>query len=80
MGNGERSGSGGRRNWLVDVAGAVGGCAGVALGMLVLTLADLHEFWPWTIACSAGAGVGAVLGRLAGSRVFRRPPDIGPRA
>jgi hypothetical protein len=55
MGNGERSGSGGRRNWPVDVAGGVGGAAGGALAMLVGKLADLGGFWPGLIVFLLGS-------------------------
>jgi len=79
MGNGKRSGSGGRTNWPVNLAGCVGAGAGVALSFLVGALADLRGFWPGMIAVCVGGGVGVVLGRLAGSLVFRRPPGNGPR-
>jgi hypothetical protein len=79
MGNGERSGSGGQRNWPVAVAGGVGGGAGVALSFLVAALADLHGFWLGMIMVGVGAGVGIVLGQFAGRLLFRpsprNPPD-----
>ena len=80
MGNGEPSGSGGRRNWRVDVAGGVGGAAGGALAMLVGNLADLRGFWPGLLVFLLGLVAGAVLGRLAGSLLFRGPPANGTRA
>jgi hypothetical protein len=76
MGNGEQSGSGGRADWRVRLATAVGAGAGAALGLLVKSLGvDLGGFWPGMIAFGVVVGVGTVLGRLAGSLLFRRPPD-----
>jgi hypothetical protein len=48
----------------------------VVLGWLVVDLAGLSGFWPGMIA----TGLGAILGQLAGSLVFRPPPGGGPRA
>jgi hypothetical protein len=84
-GNGERSGSEGRSDWPVRLAGMVGGGAGMALAMLVGALADLPRggwrgFWLGMIMVGVGVSVGVVLGRLAGSLVFRRPPGSGPGA
>ena len=80
MGNGERSGSGDRNNWPVRLSGMVGGGAGIALAMLVGSLADLHSFRLGMIMVCVGAGVGVARGQLVGSLVFRRPPGDGPRA
>ena len=78
MGSGEQSGSGGRGNWPVKFAGAVGAGAGAALGLLVVALADLRGFWPALIAVCVGISVGVVLAQLARSLLFRQPPGNGP--
>jgi hypothetical protein len=80
MGNSELSGHGGRRNWPVILAGCVGAGTGVALGLFVAYLADLHGFWSGLIAVCVLTCVGGALGRLAGSRLFLQPPIIGPHA
>ena len=74
--NGDQSGPGGRRNWRVDIAGMVGGGAGAALALLLKT--DLGGFWPGMIAFVAVVVVGILLGRLAGSLLFRAPPGNRP--
>ncbi len=80
MKNDEQSGSGGRTNWPVILAGVVGGGAGVALGLLVVTLANIRGFWPGMIAVCVGGSAGTILGRLAGSILFPRPPGNGHHA
>ena len=75
-GNGDQSGSGSRRNWRIDVAGGVGGMAAATVGLLLKT--DLGGFWPGMIAFVAVVAVGILLGRLAGSLLFRAPPGNGP--
>ena len=82
MGNGERSGSGGRSNWPVRIAGMVGGAAGAAGALLWRP--DLGGFWPGLVAFGVVTGVGAVLGRFVGGLLFRPssggPPDHPPHA
>lgn len=79
MENGEQSGSGGRTDWRVRLATSVGAIVGASLGLLLRP--TLHGFWPalqgfWLglIAFGAACGVGGVLGRIAGSLLFRSPP------
>jgi hypothetical protein len=72
--NSEQSRSGSRADGLVRLAGMVGGSAGGALSLLVLSLADLHRFPLGLIVFLAGIVLGIVLGQLAGSHLFRRPP------
>jgi hypothetical protein len=75
IGNGEQSGSRGRIDWAFRLAGAVGAafCGGFAL--LVMSLVALHLFPLGLIVFLAATAVGIVLGRLAGSFLFRRQPD-----
>jgi hypothetical protein len=75
MGNGQQSGSSGRIDWPFRLAGAVGAAVGGGLALLVMSLADLHLFPLGLIVFLAAIAVGIVLGRLAGSLLFRRPPD-----
>jgi hypothetical protein len=79
MGNGEQSGSGRRNDWPVRIAGGLGGAAGVALALLLGPLAGIDGFWPGAIAVCVAAGVGIVLGQVAGRLLFR-PPSDGPPA
>jgi hypothetical protein len=72
MENGDQSGSSGRSDGPVRLATAIGGGGGAALGLLVRQ--DLGGFWPGVIVFGAVIAVGALLGRLAGSLLFRRPP------
>jgi hypothetical protein len=72
MVKGEQSGSSGRADWQVRLAGAVGGGVGAALGLLVVNLADMHGFG--LIVFLAAFLGGLFLGRFAGSRLFQRPP------
>jgi hypothetical protein len=75
MGNGEQSDSGGRADWRVRLAIVVGALVGASLGQLFRFLGvDLGGFLPGAIAYVALVGVGAVLGQLVGSLLFRRPP------
>jgi hypothetical protein len=69
MGNGERSGSGGRSNWPVRLATGAGAGAGAAVALLWRP--DLGGFWPGLIAFLIMMGVGGVLGRLVGGLLFR---------
>jgi hypothetical protein len=73
MGNGERTGSGGPGDWRVRLATGVGLGAGAAIALLWRP--DLGGgFWLGLIGFCVFMGVGAVLGRLAGGLLFRRPP------
>jgi hypothetical protein len=72
MGSGEQSGSGDRVSWPVRLATAVGVVVGAALGLMFRR--DLGGFWQGVIAFAAVVAVGALLGRLAGSLLFRRRP------
>jgi len=74
MGSGEPSGPGGRRDWPVRIAGAVGGAAGVAAALLLGPLAGIDGFLPGALGVLVGAGAGDALGRLVGEVLFRRPP------
>ena len=82
MGNGERSGSGGRSDWPVKLATGAGACTGAAVGLLWRP--DLGGFWPGLIGFVILTGVGAVLGRLVGGLLFGAspgdPPDHPPHA
>ena len=69
MGNGERSGPGGRDDWRVRLATGVGAGAGTAAALLLRR--DLGSFWLGVIAFLIVLGVGAVLGRLVGGLLFR---------
>jgi hypothetical protein len=79
MGNGERSGSGGRSDGRIRLATGVGTVSGAALGLFVIKpLVDIPGFWPGLIAFVAVTGVGGVLGRLAGGLLFRPSPGGPP--
>jgi hypothetical protein len=80
MGDEEQPGSGGRDGWPVRLAAAVGAGTGAALGLLAIPFVNLGGFWPGAVAFGALVGVGAVLGRLAGSLLFRGPPGNGSGA
>jgi hypothetical protein len=73
MTNSEQPGSGGREDWRVRIASAVGGGAGAAFGLWGPFPKDLPLLWG-TVAFVAVVVGGIVLGRLAGSLLFRRPP------
>lgn len=75
MGNGERSGSRGRSNWPVRIAGGVGGAVGAAGALLWHP--DLGGFWQGLAAFVIVVGAGIVLGLLAGRLLFR-PSSGGP--
>ena len=77
MGNGEQSSSDGRADWPVRLATMAGCGAGAAVALLWRP--DLGGFWPGLIGFGIVTGVGGVLGQLAGSLMFRRPPGNGPR-
>jgi hypothetical protein len=72
MVNSEQSGSGGRTDWRVRLATGVGTGVGATVALLVRP--DLGSFWLGMIAFLAVTGVGALLGRLVGSLLVRRPP------
>jgi hypothetical protein len=72
MGNGEQSDPGSRTDWPVRLATSVGALVAASIGLLLKP--DLGSFWLAMIAFGAVVGVGAVLGRLVGSLLFRRPP------
>jgi hypothetical protein len=82
MGNGERSGSGGRGDWPVRLATGVGTCAGAAVALLLRR--DLGSFWLGLLAFVLVTGLGGLLGRLVGGLLFRPssggPPDPPPHA
>jgi hypothetical protein len=84
MGNGERSGSGGRSNWPVTIGGMVGCAAGAAVGLFVVKPLVELPFWLGLIAMVALVAVGTKLGQLAGRLLFRPssggPPDHPPHA
>jgi hypothetical protein len=75
MGIGEQSRSGNRAGWPVLLAGMVGGACGGSLALLIAALGDLGKFLSGLIAFCALVGIGTYLGQLAGSHLFRRPPD-----
>ena len=79
MGNDVRTGSGDRTNWPVRLSDRVGAAAEVLLSGLAIGLADFEGFWPQAIKGGVGAGLGMVLGQIAGARVFRLPPGNAPR-
>jgi hypothetical protein len=79
MANGELSSSGGRGDWRFRLVVAAGGGAGMAVVMLVGSLADLHGFLPGLTTLGVGYAVGVFLGHFAGSRMFPRPPGNGAR-
>lgn len=71
MGNGERSGSGGRGDWRVRLATGVGICAGAAIALLWRPDFFSGGFWLGMIGFCVFLVVGAVLGRLVGGLLFR---------
>ena len=79
MGNGERSGSGGRNDdWRVGLATGLGTVVGAAVALFVIKpLVNISGFLPGLLAFGAVTGVGGVLGRLAGGLLFR-PSSGGP--
>ena len=54
MGNGARSGSGGRGDWPVKIGGMVGAAAGAALALLLGPVVGIHGFLPGVIAGRPG--------------------------
>jgi hypothetical protein len=67
MGNGERSGPGGRSNWPVILATMVGTGIGAAISLFVIQPhVDIPGYWPGVVAFLAVTTVGAVIGRLVG--------------
>jgi len=74
VGNGERSGSGGRSNWPIRLATGAGAGAGAAIALLWRP--DLGGLWPGLIGFGIVTGAGAVLGQLVGGLLFR--PSGGP--
>jgi hypothetical protein len=75
MGNDERSG--GRDDWRVRLATAVGVLTGVTVALLLRQ--DLGSFWLGLLAFMAVVAAGGVLGRLVGSFLFRQPSGSSPR-
>jgi hypothetical protein len=77
MGNGKRSGPGGRDDWRVIITTmvTVAGCLGGA--MLLGPVVGINGFWPSMLAVVVTTVVGIVLGRLVGRLLFR-PPAGGP--
>jgi hypothetical protein len=71
MGNDERSGSGGRGDWPVRLAGMIGAGAGAAVALFVVKPLVELPFWLGVIAFAAMVGVGGILGRLVGGLLFR---------
>jgi hypothetical protein len=77
MGNGERSGSGGRGDGPVRLATGVGTCTGAAVALFVVKPLVELPLWLGLLAFLAVSGVGGVLGRLVGRLLFR-PSSGGP--
>lgn len=75
MGNGERSDR--RTDWRVRLATMVGTGAGAALALLWHP--DLGSFWLGLVAFVALLAAGGLLGRLAGSFMFRQASASSPR-
>jgi hypothetical protein len=82
MGNGERSGSGGRGDGSVRLATGLGTAAGAAVALLLLRR-DLGSFWLGLLAFAVVCGIGGLLGRLVGGLLARPSsggsPDPPPR-
>jgi hypothetical protein len=72
MGNGERSGSGGRNDWRVRLATMLG--FGADASAALLWRPSLEGLWAGPLGFGLVTGVGGVLGRLAGYLLFQRPP------
>ena len=70
MGDSTRSGSGRRTDWRVRLATMVGTGAGAAVALLWHP--DLGSVWLGLLAFVAMLAVGGLLGRLAGSFMFRQ--------
>ena len=79
MGNGERSGPGGRNDWRVRLSTGVGICAGATIALLWRPDFFGGGFWLGMLGFCLFMGVGAVLGRLVGWLLFR-PSSGGPPA
>jgi hypothetical protein len=77
MGNGKRSGPGGRSDWRVRLATGVGIGAGAAIALLWRPDFFGGGFWLGLIGFCVFMVVGAVLGRLVGGLLFR-PSSGGP--
>jgi hypothetical protein len=73
MEDSEQPGSGGRSDWPVRLAGAVGATLGATIGLLLSSVVDLGLLWGG-VAFVALVGLGIFLGQLAGSLLFWRPP------
>jgi hypothetical protein len=84
MGSGERTGSGGGRDWPVLLATMAGVGVGGAVALFVVKPLVELPLWLGTIAFCAMIGVGGVLGRLVGGLLFRPssgdPSDHPPHA
>lgn len=77
MGDGELSGLGGSSDWRVRLATMVGTGAGAAVALLWHP--ELGSFWLGLLAFMALLIVGALLGRLGGSLMFRQQSGRSPR-
>jgi hypothetical protein len=84
MGDGERSGSGGRSDSRVRLATSVGLLAGAAVALLWRPDFFGGGFWLGLVGFCVFMVVGAALARLVGALLFRRPsggpPDHPPHA
>lgn len=58
MGNGERSGPGGRHDWRVRFTTMVGVAACMSGAMLLGPVAGINGFWPGMLAIALGANYG----------------------
>jgi hypothetical protein len=74
MSNGEQSSSRGHDDWRILLSTMVGAAVVSGLVLLVLNLVNLNAFPLGLILFVAGFMIGIVLGRRAGSRLFRKPP------
>jgi hypothetical protein len=75
MGNGEQPSSGGRDDWRILLCTMIGAALGGSIALFVirpLVNPPLPLLWG-TLAFAAVFGAGILLGRLAGSLLFRRP-------
>lgn len=73
MGNGERSGSGGRGDWPVRLATAIGVGIGGAIALLWKPEFFSGSLWLGLLGYGLFCAVGGILGRLVGGMLFRSP-------
>lgn len=78
MGNGERSVPGGRDDWWIRIATAVGAGTGMAGAMLLGPVVGINGFLPGGLGIIVGIIVGILLGRLVGGLLFRTPASFPP--